>query len=157
MNKKKRAKKKEFKDQSRKNIINYLLPCLSVFLLVLFLILNLHSSQNISYLYEKLINSNKKATIEYLKKIKSLSIFQKELKKFTNIFGKSIVKEVFFDDQQRKIKIKKLEEVLKKNPQSRDVLISLAILYQEDGNDQLAKEYLKKAKEVDPILTIDIK
>jgi len=95
--------------------------------------------------------------ISYLKKIKKQPFFKSELKKFTQIFNQSIAKEVFFEDEQRKIKIKKLKEALKKNPKSRDILTNLAILYQEDGNDKLAQEYFNKAKEVDPNLTISIK
>jgi len=158
MNKKKKTKKKELKNQIPKKIIfNDFSTFLFIIFLLLFLILNVYLSQTISPLYEKLTNNDKKATIEYLKKIKTLPYFKTELKKFTNIFGQSIVKEVFFDDEQRKIKIKKLEEALKKNPKSRDVLMSLAILYQEDGNERLAREYFNKVKEVDPNLSITIK
>jgi hypothetical protein len=158
MNKKKKTKKKELKNQVPKKIIfNNFYNSIIIISLLLFLILNVYLSQTISPLYEKLTNNDKKATIEYLKKIKTLPYFKTELKKFTNIFGQSIVKEVSFDDEQRKIKIKKLEEALKKNPKSRDVLISLAILYQEDGNERLAREYFNKVKEVDPNLSINIK
>jgi len=158
MNKKKKTKKKELKNQIPKKItFNHFFSFLFIIFLLLFLILNVYLSQTISPLYEKLTNNDKKATIEYLKKIKTLPYFKTELKKFTNIFNQSIVKEVFFEDQQRKIKIKKLEEALKKNPKSRDVLMSLAILYQEDGNEKLAREYFNKVKEVDPNLSITIK
>ena len=158
MNKKKKTKKKELKNQIPKKItFNHFFSFLFIIFLLLFLILNVYLSQTISPLYEKLTSNDKKATIEYLKKIKTLPYFKTELKKFTNIFNQSIVKEVFFEDQQRKIKIKKLEEALKKNPKSRDVLMSLAILYQEDGNEKLAREYFNKVKEVDPNLSITIK
>jgi len=158
MNKKKKTKKKELKNQiSKKITFNHFFSFLFIIFLLLFLILNVYLSQTISPLYEKLTSNDKKATIEYLKKIKTLPYFKTELKKFTNIFNQSIVKEVFFEDQQRKIKIKKLEEALKKNPKSRDVLMSLAILYQEDGNEKLAREYFNKVKEVDPNLSITIK
>ena len=158
MNKKKKTKKKELKNQiSKKITFNHFFSFLFIIFLLLFLILNVYLSQTISPLYEKLTSNDKKATIEYLKKIKTLPYFKTELKKFTNIFNQSIVKEVFFEDEQRKIKIKKLEEALKKNPKSRDVLISLAILYQEDGNEKLAREYFNKVKEVDPNLSITIK
>jgi hypothetical protein len=158
MNKKKKTKKKELKNQIPKKItFNHFFSFLFIIFLLLFLILNVYLSQTISPLYEKLTSNDKKATIEYLKKIKTLPQFKTELKKFAAIFGRQIVKEVFFEDEQRKIKIKKLEEALKKNPKSRDVLMSLAILYQEDGNEKLAREYFNKVKEVDPNLSITIK
>jgi tetratricopeptide (TPR) repeat protein len=153
MNKKKKTKKKELKNQIPKKIIfNNFYNFIIIISLLLFLISNVYLSQTISPLYEKLTNNDKKAIIDYLKKIKTLPHFKTELKKFTNIFGQSIVKEVFFDDEQRKIKIKKLEEALKKNPKGRDVLINLAILYKEDGNERLAQEYFNKAKEIDPMI-----
>lgn len=153
MNKKKKNKKKELKNKLYKKIIlNNYLNFLFIIFFLFFLILNIYFSQAISPLYKKLINNDKKAAIEYLKNIKTLSYFNDELQKFTDIFGQSIIKDVFFDDEQRKIKIKKLEEALKKNPKSPDVLINLSLLYKENGNNKLAKEYLEKAKKIDPMI-----
>jgi len=152
----KKKNKKIKKIALKKNRLDFknlsLTKVLLSFLLLFFLSLNIFFSQNIHPLYQKLVNEEKKAVIEYLKKIKSLSVFKAELKKFTAIFGKQIANEVFFEDEQRKIKIKKLEAVLQKNPKSRDVLYALSKLYQEDGNERLAREYLKKAKEIDPMI-----
>jgi tetratricopeptide (TPR) repeat protein len=149
--------KKRKKQLTKKIFSTKILNILIAFIFFLFLLANISYSQNISPLYWKLVNDEKEAVIDYLKKIKPLPFFKTELKKFTNIFGKKIVDDVFFEDEQRKIKIKKLEAVLQKNPKSRDVLYALSKLYQEDGNERLAKEYFKKAKEVDPNLTIAIK
>jgi len=152
----KKKNKKIKKIALKKNRLDFkklsLTKVLFFFLLLFFLSLNIFFSQNISPLYQKLVNEEKKAVIEYLKNIKSLPVFKTELKKFTAIFGKQIVSGVFFEDEQRKIKIKKLEAVLQKNPKSRDVLYALSKLYQEDGNERLAREYLNKAKEIDPMI-----
>ena len=159
MTKKKNKKLKKTVD--KKNNLGFkklfLVKVFFSLLIFFFLSFNVFFSQNIPPLYQKLVNEERKAVIEYLKSIKSLPFFKTELKKFAAIFGRQIVNEVFFEDQQRKIKIKKLEEALKKNPKSRDVLMSLAILYQEDGNEKLAREYFNKVKEVDPNLSITIK
>jgi len=149
--------KKRKKQLTKKIFSTKILNILIAFIFFLFLLTNISYSQNISPLYWKLVNDEKQAVIDYLKKIKPLPFFKTELKKFAAIFGRQIVNEVFFEDEQRKIKIKKLEAVLQKNPKSRDVLYALSKLYQEDGNERLAKEYFKKAKEVDPNLTIAIK
>jgi tetratricopeptide (TPR) repeat protein len=149
--------KKRKKQLTKKIFSTKILNILIAFIFFIFLLANISYSQNISPLYWKLVNDEKQAVIDYLKKIKPLPFFKTELKKFTTIFGKKIVDDVFFEDEQRKIKIKKLEAVLQKNPKSRDVLYALSKLYQEDGNERLAKEYFKKAKEVDPNLTIAIK
>jgi len=145
------------KVKDKKNNFDSFLKIFPFSFVFIFLIINIYFSQNISSLYQEIINNEKEAVISYLKKIKKQPFFKSELKKFTQIFDQSIAKEVFFEDEQRKIKIQKLKEALKKNPKSRDILTNLAILYQEDGNDKLAQEYFNKAKEIDPNLNIAIK
>jgi len=145
------------KVKDKKNNFDSFLKIFTFSFVFIFLIINIYFSQNISSLYQEIINNEKEAVISYLKKIKKQPFFKSELKKFTQIFNQSIAKEVFFEDEQRKIKIQKLKEALKKNPKSRDILTNLAILYHEDGNYKLAQEYFNKAKEVDPNLTIAIK
>ena len=145
------------KAKDKKNNFDSFLKIFPFSFVFIFLIINIYFSQNISPLYQKILNNEKEAVISYLKKIKKQPFFKSELKKFTQIFNQSIAKEVFFEDEQRKIKIQKLKEALKKNPKSRDILTNLAILYHEDGNYKLAQEYFNKAKEVDPNLTIAIK
>jgi len=148
MKKRKRSKKNSNQNQSLKKIY------ISFFFLIafLFLLLNIYFSQKIPPLYSKFVSEDKQAIITYLKQIKNLPIFKKDLKKFSIIFGEKIEKAVFLEEEERKIKIKKLETVLQKNPKSRDVLYSLYKLYQESGNYQLAEKYLQKAKEVDPVI-----
>jgi tetratricopeptide (TPR) repeat protein len=145
------------KVKDKKNNFDSFLKIFPFSFVFIFLIINIYFSQNISPLYQEIVNNEKDAVISYLKKIKKQPFFKSELKKFTQIFNQSIAKEVFFEDEQRKIKIQKLKEALKKNPKSRDILTNLAILYHEDGNDKLAQEYFNKAKEIDPSLTIAIK
>ena len=145
------------KVKNKKNNFDSFLKIFTFSFVFIFLIINIYFSQNISSLYQEIINNEKEAVISYLKKIKKQPFFKSELKKFTQIFNQSIAKEVFFEDEQRKIKIQKLKEDLKKNPKSRDILTNLAILYHEDGNDKLAQEYFNKAKEIDPNLNIAIK
>jgi len=145
------------KVKDKKNNFDSFLKIFTFSFVFIFLIINIYFSQNISSLYQEIINNEKEAVISYLKKIKKQPFFKSELKKFTQIFDQSIAKEVFFEDEQRKIKIQKLKEDLKKNPKSRDILTNLAILYHEDGNDKLAQEYFNKAKEIDPNLNIAIK
>ena len=145
------------KVKDKKNNFDSFLKIFTFSFIFIFLIINIYFSQNISSLYQEIINNEKEAVISYLKKIKKQPFFKSELKKFTQIFNQSIAKEVFFEDEQRKIKIQKLKEALKKNPKSRDILTNLAILYHEDGNYKLAQEYFNKAKGIDPNLTIAIK
>jgi len=145
------------KVKNKRNNPRSFLIIFSSFLSVLFLIINIYFSQSIPSLYQEVVDNKKEAVISYLKKIKKQPFFRSELKKFSQVFDQSIIKEVFFEDEERRIKIQKINKALRKNPKSRDLLISLAILYQEDGNNKLAKEYFNKAQEIDPDLNVFIK
>ena len=115
-------------------------------LIFAFLFLNLLYSQLISPLYPQFVNESKNTVVEYLKKIKTLSSFEIQLNVFENIYGRGIKEEVFQEDLVRNQKIKKLEQVLEKNPNSRDVLYSLYQLYWEKGDSLTAGKYLKLIK-----------
>jgi len=140
-------KKQNKKVKSQKSKI---FTFLFVILIFAFLFLNLLYSQLISPLYSQFIEENKNATVDYLKRIKTLPSFKTQLSVFENIYGKTIKEEVFREDLTRNEKIKKLEQVLEKNPKARDVLYSLYQLYWEKGDKITAEKYLKQAKEVDP-------
>lgn len=123
---------------------------LFVILIFAFLFFNLIYSQTISPLYFKFINGDKKSVVSFLQDIKNLTIFNKELNKSKNLFGKGIENDVFRQDIERDNKIKEFEQVLLKNPQSRDILYSLFQLYSEKGDKITANNYLKQAKAIDP-------
>ena len=130
----------------KENIKNYIF---FVFLL-LFLFINLISSQTISPLYFGFISEDKKSMISFLQNIKNLSIFNKELDKSKIIFGNNIENDVFQPDIEKNNKIKVFEQLLQKNPQSRDILYALYQLYSQKGNIITAKKYLMQAKMIDP-------
>ena len=119
-------------------------------LLFIYLFLNILFSQNISSLFFGVIDNQKQAAVDYLKKIKLLPQFNKELEYYIQIFGKEIGDEVFRGEKERKEKITELEQLLTKNDRARDVLYGLYLLYKEDGNSLKAEKYLMKAKEIDP-------
>ena len=130
-----------------------LTPIIKLFgIIIIFFLLfiNIILSQKIDPLYLGLINNDKKATIDFLKKIKTQPYFPQELEKYKKIYGKTIEEEVFTQERQRKRMIKNLEQILEKNQKARDVLYGLFLLYEEDGDKTKAMEYLKRAKEVDP-------
>jgi len=146
MAKKKREKK--ISPNPLLRVMNYFIILIASF----FLILNILVSQAISPLFLQLLNNQYQSTVIFLKKIKNQPFFTQELKKFRSLFGKKIDYDVFEEDIKRNEEIKKLESLLKKNPQARDVLYRLYLLYQEEGNNKKANEYYRRAKEVDPFL-----
>jgi len=123
-----------------------------VIFLLFFLFFNIVSSQIISPLYFQLINNDQKAVVTFLQKIKNLPDFQKYLEMNKNIYGSTIENSVFIRDKERREEISKLQTLLEKNPSSRDILYDLSILYKEDGNEIKAKEYMDKAKKIDPLI-----
>lgn len=123
----------------------------SLFLILfIFLIINIIFSQNISSLFVGMVNNQRQAVVDYLKRIKVLPQFKKELVNYQEIYGHGLTNEVFKDERLREEKIAELESILQKNNQARDVLYGLYLLYKEAGNDNKAQSYLNKAKEIDP-------
>jgi tetratricopeptide (TPR) repeat protein len=123
---------------------------IKVILILTFLFLNLISSQFISPLYSQVVNGNKKATISFLEKIKTFSEFQKILEMNKNIYGNGIETEVFRQEDEKKLLINNLEQKLLINPKARDVLYSLYLLYQDQGDHLTAQKYFQQAKVIDP-------
>ena len=125
---------------------------LCVIFIFSFLVFNLVSSQLISPLYYQIVKEDRGAVVSFLSKTKSLPAFSLFLEMSKNIYGNSLEQEVFAEDNKRKEMITKFESFLERNPKSRDLLYNLYLLYKEGGDGVKAEEYLKKAKEVDPMI-----
>lgn len=126
-----------------------------VFLVVglLFLIVNIIASQLVSPLMVKLLENPDENTVAlYLQKIRTLPLFDDELFFYQNMYGETINDKVFRVEKERRTTISQLEELLRKNPQARDVLYNLSKLYQAEGNTAQADIYLQKAKAIDPFV-----
>lgn len=130
----------------RLNIFNVLF----IFLIFVFLFLNIFYSQIISPLYFDFINNDKDSTISFLQKIKNLSEYQNILEMNDNIYGNTVKKEILKDENKKKVMINNLEQQLAISPKARDILYSLYKLYLAEGDTVKAREYLIRAKQVDP-------
>ena len=129
-----------------KNII----PPFLVFILGVFLVMNVISSQNISPIYQGLIDGDKSAVIAYLLKIKDIPALRSEVVKYANAYGRSVTDEVYKDEMERKSSIVRLEKLLRLNPKSRDVLYALYKLEKQNGRAEEAESYLQRARSIDP-------
>lgn len=118
--------------------------------MVIILAGNIISSQSISPLYFRLATDDFPATVTLLKMIKSFPEYPEVFSMASKQFGESIEEEVIAPKLEREKLIRKLEDALAENPNSRDVLYSLAILYQDNGDDDRAAQFMSKAKEIDP-------
>ena len=113
--------------------------------------LNIISSQQISPLYIGLINGDETSLVSFLKKTLSLPQSAKWIRSAKKKYGqKKIEKEVFSKREIILARIKKLEQILKKNPNARDILYGLSISYRQLGKDDRAKTYLRRAQKIDP-------
>ncbi len=116
-------------------------------------ILNFFSSQE-SYPppYESFITGDKNTLNWYLEKIKGEEYFSKELERIEKIFGRDKVKAFLSQRVREDLEINKLKQPLSFNPNSRDLLYNLYIMYKQRGEKGKASFYLDKACKVDPLL-----
>jgi len=126
--------------------------CVLVFLI---LILNIISSQSISFIYFKFVNNDKPLTIAFLQKIKTLPEYEKILEMNNNIYGSTVKAEIIRQENTKKDLINNLEQQLTINPKARDVLYSLYQLNLAEGNTTKANNYLRQARKVDPNLNFE--
>jgi len=130
-----------------KKLLSFLVAAI-VFLVVG---LNIFSSQQISPLYLGLVSERKSSLIKFLKKTISLPQSKEWLKTAEKKYGRQLVENAVFADRKKaELRIKKLEQLLKKNPNARDVLYGLSVIYRQLDNDKMANIYLERAKKVDP-------
>ncbi len=127
-------------------------PFIIGFLLLIFLLLNIVTSQTVSSLYYEIINDKEAPVASFLKKIRFLPEFANIFKMNKNIYGPSLANDVFQDQKQRQDLIKKFEQALSQNPQSPEALYNLSLLYRKEGDPIKANDYLNRAKEIDPLL-----
>lgn len=102
-----------------------------------------------------LTREEKVDAVSYLSKIKKQKNFSSELAYFKSIYGQNIEVDIWSQDVKRKGEISRLESILNKNPESRDILVYLSILYFLDDNKKMALFYYGQAHEIDPELKID--
>ncbi len=145
--------KKEEKKITKNSPLRNILPLFLMFFLGIYLFLNIYYSQNLSPLLISLTkNEDYQSVVTYLKKIEGTKYFSDELKKYQRVYGDKLLNDVFADKVKIEKTIKEFEQLLKVNPDSRDLLYWLYRLNQMIGNEEKAKEYFKRAREIDPMV-----
>lgn len=124
--------------------------CLLFLILSIYLYANIFSSQQISPLLGKLQKKDFDGTVLYLRSIRNHASFATEFARYKNIYGDRLQTYVFHEAAVRETNIRKLEKLLGKNPQARDVLYQLYVNYKAQGDKTRADAYLKRAQGVDP-------
>lgn len=123
-----------------------------VSLVFIFLFISIFLSQNISSIYFRVMNEDYNSTVSMLRNIDKTKDYPYVLKINTNAFGIKLKDDVNQENLKRRERIKKLETILGKNKNARDVLLALSLLYKEEGNNLKSDEYLRRARALDPLL-----
>ncbi len=116
----------------------------------IFILLNIISSQTVSRLFFDFSTGKREAAVEFLKRIKDEDYFPRLYSGVAGFFGENLEDEVYAETLGRQRKIQELEEILILNPKALDALYSLYVLYLQEGETTVAKEYLKQAQQIDP-------
>lgn len=116
------------------------------------LIGNIVGSQLIPSSYFAFVQEDKTAAVELLRAMKLRPEFPTLAGIQRSIYGPSIDQELFAEERGREERINELEELLKSNPKSRDVLYALSVLYKEKKDMSRSDAYLKRAREIDPLV-----
>ena len=120
-------------------------------LIFFFLILNIIFSQDIPLLYFQLAQENGNALTEFMKQAKEIPAFRTILPEIKQAFSER-EPSIYAEERSRLAMIVKLEEALKQNPQSSEILYSLYLLYDRGGYVEQANMYLERARSIDPLL-----
>lgn len=123
-----------------------------VVIFALFVVINAAISQFYPHLYFHSLKNEQETMVPYLKSIRPLPQFQSELSRLTGIYGVSVKEGVFYDDSIRENYIKELERLYEKNPFFPDITYQLSLLYKQKGDTQKSREYLERARAIDPAL-----
>ncbi|CAN5169672.1 hypothetical protein BH09PAT2_BH09PAT2_07070 [soil metagenome] len=119
--------------------------------LFFFLILNIVFSQDIPSLYFQLTQDNDSSLTQFMKQAKEISTFRSMLPEIKQTFAER-EPAIYAEERARLAMITKLEEALKQNPQSSELLYSLYLLYDRGGYVEKATSYLERAHRIDPQL-----
>lgn len=125
----------------------------AAFVLVAFLYINIVTMQQISSIYANISHEDNASVVDFFKRAKTLVEFESIRPEVSQTFS-LLEDKVYAEDRERIRDINSLEELLKTNPKSRDVLYALAVLYTKEGNTTKASDYLKRAQYLDPKVEI---
>lgn len=120
-------------------------------LIFFFLILNIIFSQDIPLLYFQLTQDNGNALTEFMKQAKEIPAFRTILPEIKQAFSER-EPSIYAEERARLAMIVKLEDALKQNPKSSEILYSLYLLYDRGGYVEQATIYLERARSIDPQL-----
>lgn len=122
-----------------------------------FVTVNIYASQRFHPLFYKIVlDPDVPAAGQFLSEIRTSPYYQDQRDyfngEFNDIFQRQLLQERFNQDSQ----LKKYEEILKMNPKSRDILLGIAFIHYQKGDKERAREFYRRAQEIDPWLKVDL-
>lgn len=149
-----KKKVKTEKDEKKKkhisvSMVEHISLAVSYGFLFLFLVINIVFSQELPPEYFRIASGDTRELVEFFKHARKLSAFSRIFPENKNLFSQ-YEGEIYADERSNRELITTLEEVLVVNPKSRDVLYSLALLYDKNGDELQSAEYLRQARAIDP-------
>lgn len=116
-----------------------------------FLYMNISAVMAIPSLYSQVADRDEEAMIVFFRKAKSSKEFRELFPEIQQLFV-SLENKVYAEDRSRQDEIAYFESLLSYNPNARDVLYTLSLLYEKQGNSVKSAEYLARARVVDPTI-----
>ncbi len=114
-----------------------------------FVTLNILVSQYIPSQFTALAKGEMPAILETIREGRFLPQFQPLFSEVKGLM-KDYDKDIFSQDRDRRNSITSLEILLEQYPESRDLLVALATLYEKEEDMARAQEYLMRARMLDP-------
>lgn len=123
--------------------------------LFIFVFSNYHYSQSLNQNFYEIVYSPTETNIKsFLSKIKTSKYYAGQLAYFSQLNPK-IAQEARQNNLKKIAQLKKMQELFKKSPNSRDLNIRTSLLHLELNNRSESKKYYKKAQEIDPDIFIE--
>lgn len=145
------TKKEVTRKRSLVSIMGFgLFACLAI----LYLSANIYASQNVHPIFSSLVNNDTQSWVSFFKIIRT----DDKTKSYLDTVPETYLRlqpELNQDNSTRLEMIANLEQTLTLNPNARDVLLAIATLYKESGNELKSAEYLERAQRIDPLVSID--
>ena len=145
----KKTKKKNYSNDSLMSWFAHITLAITYGLLFMFLIANILYSQIMPNEYFDLLQGKDESFVSIIKRSKDTGFFERLLPENKKTIAAKEA-DIFADTHQRKAQIEILKQTLTLNPESRDVLYALYLLYKSEGQLSTAQEYLDRARQIDP-------
>lgn len=124
-------------------------------IMIVFISINIFMTQNVSPLFSALIyEKREEAALSFLQAVQNEPFFESNRRYWQSVFDDHLSESIKKEKNKIQREIKTMEEILKKNPHSRDALTSLAILYLKQKDYSKAHNLYTKAKKIDPTVFI---